>query len=63
MTFEWDLEVPSMCIMMIGANLQEDNGNDVGFFMAFIAGDLWEDEDQDNCPDCLPREDDDYDHD
>ena len=48
MTFEWDLDVPSMCIMMIGANLQEDNGNDVGFFMAFIAGDLWEDEDGDN---------------
>ena len=63
MTFEWDLEVPSMCIMMIGANLQEDNGNDVGFFMAFIAGDLWEDEDGDNWPDCLPRDDEDYDHD
>jgi len=58
MTFEWDLEVPSMCLMMIQASLSEDNGEEVGFFMGFIAGDLWADEDGDNWPDCLPREDD-----
>ena len=44
--------------MMIQATLSEDNGNQIGFFMGFIAGDLWEDEDGDNWPDCLPREED-----
>ena len=57
MVWDWELDVPSMCIMMVQADLQDDNGDDVGLFWGFITGDLWEDEDGDNWPDCLPRED------
>ena len=56
-TFEWELEVPSdMCIMMINAEVFDEEYNPVGWFLAFIAGDLWADDDGDNWPDCLPRE-------
>jgi hypothetical protein len=60
-TFEWELEVPSdMCIMMISAGVFDEDNDQVGWFMAFIAGELWADDDGDNWPDCLPRDDDDF---
>jgi len=57
-----DLEVPSdFCVMMIMGSLYDlDYGQEAGMFVGFIVGDLWEDEDGDGWPDCVPMDDDDY---
>ena len=58
-TVEWDLEVPSVCLLAIQAQIYNvDEFEMVGMFIGMVTGDLWTDEDDDGWPDCIPNEDD-----